>query len=180
MAKRVYANNVSTRLTAQLLSGGTTANVTAGDGALFAGANGSDWIIATLRKMSGYKDVAREIVKVTNRATDALTIVRAQEGTAALQFEVGDTLDIDFTAAAFDSIPQYADAITPTGTINGTNLVFTLPNAPSPAASLQLFINGILQRAGGIDFTLSGSTITFASTAATPQTGQNLLAYYRL
>lgn len=106
MAARIYANNVSTKLTAQLLVAGVTANVTAGDGALFAGATGGDWIIATLRRMSGFKDVAREIVKITARSTDALTIVRAQESTAALQFEIGDTLDIDVTAASLQTLSR--------------------------------------------------------------------------
>lgn len=101
MAARIYLNNVSTKLTAQLLVGGTTANVTAGDGALFAAATGGDWIIGTLRRMSGYKDVAREIVKITARSTDALTITRAQESTTALQFEIGDQLDVSATAASF-------------------------------------------------------------------------------
>lgn len=180
MASRKYANNVSSKLTAQLLVAGVTANVTAGDGALFAAANGSDWIIGTLRRMSGYKDVAREIVKITNRATDALTITRAQESTTALQFEIGDQLDIDCTAASFtgSNLAGMADAETPAGTINSANVTFTLANTPSPAASLQLFVNGVLQRAGGVDYTLATLTITFA-VAATPQTGDNLLAFYR-
>lgn len=114
MAKRIYLNNVSTKLTAQLLAAGTTANVTAGDGALFAGAAAGDWIIATLRRMSGFKDVAREIVKITARSTDALTITRAQESTTALQFEVGDRLDVDFTAATISDLEAAWTAYTPT------------------------------------------------------------------
>lgn len=102
MGRRLYVNNYRTMLTAQLLVGGTTANVTNGDGATLAGANGDDYFIGTLRKMSGYQEVANEIVKITTRATDALTITRAQEGTAALQFEVGDWLDVDATAGSFD------------------------------------------------------------------------------
>ena len=106
MAARLYVNNFSTKLTAQLLVGGVTANITTGDGATLAGANGTDWFIGTLRRMSGYKDVAREIVKITNRSTDALTIVRAQEGTTALQFEIGDQLDVDVTAASLQTISR--------------------------------------------------------------------------
>lgn len=51
--------------------------------------------------------------------------------------------------------------IVPTGAINGSNTVFTLPATPTPAASLMLFLNGILQQPGGVDYTLSGSTITY-------------------
>jgi hypothetical protein len=101
MGMRLYINNYSTKLTAQLLAGGTTANVSPGSGAPLSGVNsGGNWYIGTLGKMSGFKRVAYEIVKLTGQSTDALTIARAQEGTSALQFEIGDTLDIDFTAAS--------------------------------------------------------------------------------
>ena len=51
---------------------------------------------------------------------------------------------------------------TPAGTVNGSNVTFTLANAPSPAASLQLFQDGVLQ-IQGTDYTLSGNTITFTN-----------------
>ena len=70
------------------------------------------------------------------------------------------------------------DAETPSGVNNGTNLAFTLANAPNPSTSLKLYKNGLLLASGG-DYTISGATITFASTATTPQTGDALLASYR-
>lgn len=67
---------------------------------------------------------------------------------------------------------------TPGGAIDGINAAFTLATTPVPAISLLLTRNGLLQRAGsGNDFTLSGSTITFESSAI-PQTGDWLLASY--
>lgn len=67
---------------------------------------------------------------------------------------------------------------TPTGTINGSNATFTLAAPPSPAGSLLLFKNGMLQRAGsGNDFTLSSSTVTFEA-GNVPATGDVLLASY--
>jgi hypothetical protein len=66
---------------------------------------------------------------------------------------------------------------TPAGTLDGTNVTFTLANAPNPALGLRLCRNGIQQASGG-DYTISGSTITFIS-AATPQPGDTLLASYR-
>ena len=59
--------------------------------------------------------------------------------------------------------------ITPTGTIDGSNPTFTLPNAPNPAASLQLFKNG-RKMFSTIDFTISGVTITYQS-GSIPQVG---------
>jgi hypothetical protein len=73
--------------------------------------------------------------------------------------------------------PNFIDAELPAGTINGVNTSFTLANAPSPAASLDLYRNGMRLETGS-DYSLSGNAITFVS-AATPQTGDTLLADYR-
>lgn len=61
--------------------------------------------------------------------------------------------------------------VTPTGTINGTNPIFTI----SPAfSSLNLYKNGVRLKPGaGNDYTVSGSTITMATP---PATGTVLLA----
>ena len=73
---------------------------------------------------------------------------------------------------------SFLDGDSPSGMVNGTNTTFTLSQAPSPSTSLSLYRNGIMQKAGQ-DFTLSGSTVTFAP-ANTPQVGDTLLASYRL
>lgn len=81
--------------------------------------------------------------------------------------------------ALLDDIPaagNFADAETPSGTIDGSNATFTLAQTPSPAASLQLFLNGAYQTAGGVDYTLSGATITFGSA---PLTSSIIRAHYR-
>lgn len=71
---------------------------------------------------------------------------------------------------------RYADAETPSGTINGVNKVFTLKNAPVPVGSLLLFNNGTLQRPAAVDYTLAGTTVTFVTA---PAGGTTLLAWYR-
>lgn len=75
-------------------------------------------------------------------------------------------------------MPSFADNETPSGTINGVNLVFTLAHTPNPAASLDLFKNGQLMIAGGADYTLATATITFVA-GAIPQTGDALICSYR-
>jgi len=65
----------------------------------------------------------------------------------------------------------------PAGQINGVNVTFTLAHAPSPAASLQLVLNGQVLRSGAAnDFSLSGSTITFNYP---PPAGSSLLCWYQ-
>lgn len=65
----------------------------------------------------------------------------------------------------------------PTGTINGSNVTFTLLEAPK-TSSVMLFVNGAFQREGsGQDFTISGRTITMATA---PPTGSNIICVYRV
>jgi len=80
------------------------------------------------------------------------------------------------TAATGATAVSFADNETPSGTVNGSNTAFVLAHTPSPAASLQFFVNGVLQVAGGTDYTLVTATATFGSA---PTTGAVLTAFYR-
>lgn len=80
--------------------------------------------------------------------------------------KIRDAIDNNFATPAYNEMP--------TGTINGTNDVFTLANTPA-TNSLQVFLNGAYQTPGGEDYTLSGSTITFVNA---PLTGSILRAFY--
>ncbi len=66
----------------------------------------------------------------------------------------------------------------PGGAVNGSNASFTLANAPNPSSSLALYRNGLLLERG-LDYTVSGSTISFQSTDI-PQPGDTLQASYRV
>jgi hypothetical protein len=48
----------------------------------------------------------------------------------------------------------------PTGTIDGSNTVFTLAQTPFAASAVQVYLNGVY-RTPTTDYTISGSTITF-------------------
>jgi hypothetical protein len=78
------------------------------------------------------------------------------------------------------SIPGvgFIDQQTPTGAINGVNSSFTLSQTPNPTASLEVYRNGLLMSIG-VDYTLSGSVVTFL-TASIPQTSDTLLCSYRI
>lgn len=71
--------------------------------------------------------------------------------------------------------PTYRDNEVPTGNINGVNNIFTLGLTPSPSASVELFLNGLLLQQG-TDYTLSGFTLTLSSP---PAIGDVLIAFYR-
>jgi hypothetical protein len=89
--------------------------------------------------------------------------------------QTGDVLLAYYRLATAGPAATFVDDETPMGTINGINDTFMLVNAPSPGNSLKLYLNGLLQNYG-VDYTLAGSTITFA---APPQTGDILLCNYR-
>jgi hypothetical protein len=93
---------------------------------------------------------------------------------------LGDCVKVDGSSGPCGGggvLPQFSDGETPTGLVNGANTIFTLALAPSPSSSLTLYLNGLRQDQG-VDYTISGSTITFA-TVSVPMTGDILLANYR-
>ena len=48
---------------------------------------------------------------------------------------------------------------TPSGTIHGSNTAFTITSS----SLLALFLNGVYQTGGGVDYTLSGTDITYVN-----------------
>lgn len=73
---------------------------------------------------------------------------------------------------------NFAHNETPTGTQNGVNDTFTLANTPSPAASLQLYMNGQLLAAAGEDYTLTTATIVYIP-AKIPASTDVIRAFYQ-
>jgi hypothetical protein len=64
---------------------------------------------------------------------------------------------------------------TPSGSINGSNVTFTLANTPT-AGTLKLFLNGVRQKSGaGNDYTITTNTITMTTA---PVSGDVLIADY--
>lgn len=120
-----------------------------------------------------------EVVRCTARSTDTLTVTRNQEGSGASTKNTATKtykMILALTAKMITDIGSEEHNVTPTGTINGSNKVFTLPFAPSPAASLKLFLNGMYMTPGGEDYTLSSLTITYVNA---PLTGAIHRAHFK-
>lgn len=78
----------------------------AGNGAAFPVLTGDEFFYATIVSTSG----TYEIVKVTARSSDSMTVVRAQEGTTAASFAVGARIEMRVTAQSiFDAIANNED-----------------------------------------------------------------------
>ena len=104
--------------------------------------------------------------------------VDAANGELSVKKDSGSVISLEQgTGGPGSTFALFHDAETPAGTINGVNDTFTLLTAPNPAASLELTRNGVVQKPS-VDYTLATNVITFLS-AAIPQTGDTLLAWYR-
>jgi len=105
------SNNAIGRLGSNRSASDTTLVLVSGNGAKFPTLAAGEYCPATLVRAS---DGAIEIVKVTARSSDTLTVTRAQEGTAALAFLAGDRVELRLTAATFtdevDRVEDKADA----------------------------------------------------------------------
>jgi hypothetical protein len=103
---------------------------------------------------------------------DALGILESATGNAT------DCVHVDGSSGACGATASFVDAAALSGIVDGSNTSFSLSSAPNPAASLAIYRNGMLDKAG-VDYTVNGSSIQFL-TASTPQPGDTLLASYRL
>jgi hypothetical protein len=93
-------NNAFGALNAGISNSDTIIVLQAGQGARFPSLGAGDYFYATLIDTSNNL----EIVKVTARATDTLTVVRAQDGTTARAYNVNDRFELRPTAALFNEI----------------------------------------------------------------------------
>jgi len=100
-------NNAFGTLNAGINSSVTTIVLSAGEGARFPTLTASDYFYATLIDTSNNL----EIVKVTARSTDTMTVVRAQDNTTARAFSTNDRFELRPTAALFNEKANDADVI---------------------------------------------------------------------
>lgn len=88
MAIILFANNATSTLAGSISNVAVTCNLAPGTGALFPNPGADEYFVMTFTDAA--TGILKEIVHVTARATDTLTIVRAQEGTTALAWTAGD------------------------------------------------------------------------------------------
>lgn len=96
---QLFTNNATSKLVAGISNVALSLQISAGDGLKFPNPTGGDFFLATLSKVTSGIESNVEIVKVTARATDVFTIVRAQEGTTAKVYAEDDFIQLRMTAA---------------------------------------------------------------------------------
>ncbi len=107
-----------------------------------------------------------EIWLVTARAGEVLTITRGQDGTTAKAFASGDIVANGVYVSDFLGGNSFVQKETPTGTINGTNKVFTTSQAYAPG-SLMAYVNGLPQFQFAVETDPTTGSFTFDDAPAT-------------
>lgn len=107
---QLFVNNATSTLAAAITAAATALSLKAGDGAKFPTPVGGDFFTLTLigRDANGFEN-AWEVVNVTARSVDTLTIVRAQEGTTAAAWGVATPAQARPTAAALTTLQSTAN-----------------------------------------------------------------------
>ncbi len=104
-----WTNNASTTLASAISAVATTITVASSGGSLFPSLSAGDYFYATLSDSSNNL----EIVKVTAKVGDVMTVVRGQDGTTGTAYVGGDKFELRPTAAGLSiSFDKSGDTIT--------------------------------------------------------------------
>lgn len=144
----LFSNTASATLASSISTSATAITVSTGLGALFPTITAGTYFYATLTDSSNNL----EIVKVTARVSDILTVVRAQEGTSARAYAAADKIELRLTAAVMGNFVQLDGAQTITG-------VKTFSTAPTFNTALAVASGGT----GSATSTGSGAVVLATS-----------------
>jgi hypothetical protein len=95
-------NNASGTLATAISASDTGIVLTTGNGASFPALGATDYFYATLESTGG----TFEVIKVTVRSGDSMTVVRAQEGSIANSFAAGSRIELRVTGASVTDFLQ--------------------------------------------------------------------------
>jgi hypothetical protein len=153
-----FTNRASALLVSPLPSGGTDAVVEAGKGDLFPAVGGGDYAPLILTNLSG----TSEIVHLTGKAGDHLTVLRAQEGAAEVAWDTGARIELRLTAGTLGSFLQTSGGVMSGAIDMGGNQIL---NASFPTGSLN-FDTIVAQR-------FRGAPVQAANQIVIPSNGEH-------
>lgn len=104
MTTTLFANNAGSTLAGGITNASLTANLASGTGALFPHPAADEYFVGTFTDAS--TGLLTEIVHITDVTGDVITMVRAQEGTTALNWAANDLFDNLMTAGTWDNFVQ--------------------------------------------------------------------------
>lgn len=127
--------------------------------------------------------IASDKAAAATSAASAASSASASESSATDSASSAAAAVVAQLAAAASAVAAALSAATaggtpvqeaPSGSINDSNVSFTLSHTPSASARVLLYLDGMFQRQG-TDYTISSATITMI---AAPATGQTMDAFY--
>ena len=110
-----FANNAYGTLSQAYATTATSIVLTTGHGARFPTLTGAKYFFATLLDTSNNL----EIIKVTARTNDTLTVVRAQEGTTARAFNTNDRIELRVTSGGLTVLSDLDEILPDQSSANG-------------------------------------------------------------
>lgn len=122
--QHLFSNRATAKLAVDVAANDTALTLVPGGGALFPPPGANQYFRLVLQKGTAATDL-REYMVCTAVAGDVLTVTRAQEGTPAGTFNVGDEVSLVATAATFTSLVQRVGA-----TLQGALEVEADPTTP--------------------------------------------------
>jgi hypothetical protein len=152
----------------------------AGGGGAGGGLTGGTGTVTESSVTNLVSDLNARPIRGPGYGTNAVAVVDQNGQIETVVGNLGDCVFVDGTTgpcSAPVSLPTFVNGEIPNGALDGNNGTFTLANSPS-GLSLQLFRNGVLM-AAGVDYSLTGSTVQFMSSAV-PQASDKLVAHYRI
>lgn len=132
-----FSNNAATTLGSAISPTATTITVASGTGARFPSPAAGQYFTATLFAAGSSTGIPNEIVLVTARSGDSMTVIRGQEGSTAQAWSVGDTFDNFVTAAFLNQLVDAGSLQAQSGNFafdTGTANVGVITLVPAPAS----------------------------------------------
>jgi hypothetical protein len=165
MGNPLFTNNAGSTFANPVDMAATTVTLVGGGGALFPQPTGGDYFMVTFITVNGTQ---LEICKCTARAGDTLTVVRAQEGTGAQNFQVGDQCQLRITASTMNYLVGG-------GSDNVKNITAGTGISATGTGTVTIANTGVTGITAGSNITVSGSTGNVTVNATVPSSVSSLV-----
>jgi len=166
---QLFTNNATSALAATTTTTATSLVLTTGSGVKFPVLAGADFFMLTLVGLNAeFNESSWEVVKVTGRSSDTLTVVRAQDNTSGVAWTSGTRVELRDTANTLSGFAQNVDNLSGLASAASARANLGLGAAYGyaaldsgnkvPSANLPSYVDDVLEYANLAAFPASGET----------------------